>query len=228
MSLSDQTIHIGLVLFPTYQLLDAAGPVDYINNHSKKYVGLLNLPELAAKAPTINWYYIAENLNHVYASSGPGQVPTHTFSRPPAHLDYLIVPGPDPAIRLSYECTRFFQTQFPKLKGLLTVCTGSIALAQTGILDGHKVCSNKWVLRELAKAGSLRKEVTWIGDRRWIVDGKIWSGAGITAGIDLAAEFARAHFDPELVEIVKALSEETPKPDRPDDWAKLLDGIELN
>lgn len=70
--------------------------------------------------------------------------------------------------------------------------------------------------------------MTWIGDRRWIVDGKIWSGAGITAGIDLAAEFARAHFDPELVEIVKALSEETPKPDRPDDWAKLLDGIELN
>jgi transcriptional regulator GlxA family with amidase domain len=74
----------------------------------------------------------------------------------------------------------------------------------------------------------LRKQVKWVGDRRWIVDGKIWSAAGVTAGIDLAAEFARVHFDPEIVELVKAVNEETPRPDRPDDWAHLLDGVDLN
>ncbi|KAF9439841.1 hypothetical protein P691DRAFT_689521, partial [Macrolepiota fuliginosa MF-IS2] len=110
---------------------------------------------------------------------------------------------------------------------LLTVCTGSLALAQTGLLDGHSVCSNKYVLKVLAEAGSLRKEVKWIGDRRWIVDGKIWSAGGITAGLDLAAEFSRIHFDPEIVELAKAISEETPKPDRPDAWAYLLDGVKL-
>ncbi|KXN86036.1 Isonitrile hydratase [Leucoagaricus sp. SymC.cos] len=229
MSLVGQTIHIGLVLFPSFQLLDAAGPVDYLNNHSKAYATVLGLPQaLVDKATTINWYHIAETLEPVHATSGPGLLPTHTFSNPPSHLDYLIAPGPDPSIQLSPSCTSFLQTTFPKLKGLLTVCTGSIALSQTGILDGLQVCSNKWVMKGMAKAGLLRKGVKWVGDRRWIVDGKVWSGAGVTAGIDLAAEFARVHFDPELVEYVKAVSEETPKPDRPDEWAHLLDGVELN
>ncbi|KAJ3560002.1 hypothetical protein NP233_g11114 [Leucocoprinus birnbaumii] len=228
MSLSNQTLHLGLVLFSEFQLLDAVGPVDYLNNHSKGYLKSLNLPELEAKAPVMKWYHIAETLEPVQASSGPALIPTHTFSNPPEHLDYLIVPGPDPTLKFSPACTEFFKTQFPKLKAILTVCTGSIALSQTGLLDGHKVCSNKWVLRRFAQAGLLRKEVTWIGDRRWIIDGKVWSGGGVTAGIDLAAEFARVHFDPEIVEISKELSEETPKPDIPDDWAKLLDGVKLN
>lgn len=68
----------------------------------------------------------------------------------------------------------------------------------------------------------------WVVDRKWIVDRTIWSAAGITAGLDLGAEFARVHFDPEIVELVKAISEETPRPDIPDVWAKLLDGVKLN
>jgi len=112
------------------------------------------------------------------------------------------------------------------------VCTGSLALAQSGVLDGHKVCSNKFVLRELAKAGVLKQEpfknVTWIGDRRWIVDGKIWSAAGVTSGLDLIAEFARVHFDPEIVEMTKEVSEEKPKPATPDDFAYMLEGVDLN
>ncbi|KAJ3574219.1 hypothetical protein NP233_g1913 [Leucocoprinus birnbaumii] len=228
MLLLNQTLHFGLVLFSNFQLLDAAGTVDYLNNHSKDFIKALNMPALEAKAPVMKWYHIAENLEPVQPSSGPALIPTHNFSHPPEHLDYLIVPGPDPAFKFSSACTDFFETQFPKLKAILTICTGSIALSQTGLLDGHKVCSNKWVLRQFAEAGLLREEVTWIGDRRWIVDGKVWSSGGITAGIDLAAEFARVHFDPEIVEIAKEVSEETPKPDVPDDWAKLLDGVKLN
>jgi transcriptional regulator GlxA family with amidase domain len=229
MSLAGQTIHIALILFPNHQLLDAAGPVDYINNHSKTYVSLLQNPNLTEKATTIHWYYIAETLEPIHASSGAAQIPTHTFSNPPPHpLDYLIIPGPDPSIKLSPSTISFFKSQIQTLNGLLTICTGSIAISQTGILDGYKVCSNKWVMKGFAEAGLLRKEVFWVGDRRWIVDGKIWSAAGITAGIDLAAEFARVHFDREVVEAVKALSEETPKPDIPDEWAHLLDGVALN
>lgn len=84
----------------------------------------------------------------------------------------------------------------------------------------------------MVKAGLLKQEpwknVTWIGDRRWIVDGKIWSSAGVTAGIDLVAEFARIHFDPEVVELAKEASEEKPKPDTPDHFAYMLKGIDLN
>jgi len=229
MSLAGKTVHIGVVLFPAYQLLDAAGPIDYINNHSQVFCSFFQKDSLIPKTTDIKWSYIAETLDLVQPSSGPAQQPTHTFSNPPPddQLDYLLVPGANPTRILSPDCIKFFQLTISKIKALLTFCVGSLLLAQTGILDGYQVCSNKYTLREFAKKGILRKEVTWIGDRRWIVDGKIWSCGGITAGIDLAAEFARVHFDQEVVELVKAVSEWEPKPDEPDEWAKLMYGVSL-
>ncbi|EKM75954.1 hypothetical protein AGABI1DRAFT_116048 [Agaricus bisporus var. burnettii JB137-S8] len=229
-SLSGQTIHIGLVLLPNYQLLDAAAPVDYINNHSKAILTYFGAPaDLIARGAEMHWYHIGETLAEpVQATSGPAQIPTHTFKNPPPHLDYIIVPGASTKVPLSPDCVHFLKTYFPKIRALLTVCTGSICIAPTGLLDGHCVCSNKSVLRRLALAHELRKEVSWVGDRRWIVDGKLWTGAGITAGLDLAAEFCRRHFDHDIVEFVKSVSEETPRPDVPDVWAKLTEGLGLS
>ena len=76
--------------------------------------------------------------------------------------------------------------------------------------------------------GILNKKVKWVGDRRWIVDGKVWSSAGITAGIDLSAEFARVHFHPKIVEIAKNVSEYESRPAQPDPFAKILKGIKLD
>jgi transcriptional regulator GlxA family with amidase domain len=228
-SLAGKTIHIGVVLLPSYQLLDAAAPVDYLNTHSKVLLAEFGVPaQLIARAAEMHWYYIAESVDEpVHASSGPAQIPTHSYKNPPPHLDYLIVPGADPAVPLSPDCTNFFRTYVPKLRALMTVCTGSLCIAPTGVLDGYSVCSNKFFLRRLALANELPKGINWVGDRRWIVDGKMWTAGGITAGLDLAAEFARRHFDPDVVELVKEGAEETPKPDVPDEWAKITEGLGL-
>jgi len=223
-----QTLHIGLLLFPSYQWLDAAGPVDYLNNHSQWMMKLLHVPEaILDKAPIIEWYYISSDLTPIRASSGPIQTPSCTYADCP-QLDYLLVPGPDPAAPLPEGCTAFLHEQVPKLKALLTVCTGSLAIAQAGVLDGLHVCSNKFVLKRFAEAGILNKKVKWVGDRRWIVDGKVWSAAGITAGIDLIAEFAKVNFDPRVVELAKLVSEYDSNPAQPDPFAKILEGINLN
>ncbi|KAL9712291.1 hypothetical protein Ac2012v2_003526 [Leucoagaricus gongylophorus] len=229
MSLAGENIHIGVVLFPQYQLLDAAGPIDYINSHSHTFCSFFKKDSLIPKATTIHWSYIAETLDLVQPSSGPAQQPTHTFSNPPPddQLDYLIVPGADPTKTLSPACIKFFQVIKPKVKAMLLVCVASLLLAQTGILDGHRICSNKYTLKEFAGLGMLKKEVAWVGDRRWIIDGNVWSCGGITGGIDLAAEFARMHFHQEMTELVKAISEWTPRPEWPDEWAKLVDGVNL-
>lgn len=115
-----------------------------------------------------------------------------------------------------------------QFKALLTVCTGSLGIAQSGVLDGLSVCSNKITLKGLAGAGILNHRVKCVGDRRWIVDGKVWSAVGITAGVDLAAEFARVHFDPVVVKIVQDCSEYEPKPDQPDPFAAIFDDIPLS
>ncbi|CAA7264113.1 unnamed protein product [Cyclocybe aegerita] len=217
--MSGQKLSFGLLMLPGFQWLDAAGPVDYINNHSQAM--------LQAIGPIITWHYISFDLSPVQATSGPPVNPTATYADCPP-LDYLLVPGPDPNAPLPPGCAEFLKERFEGLKGLLTVCTGTMAVAQTGLLDGYKVCTNKTALKTAHSMGLLNKNVHWVGDRRWIVDRKVWSAAGVTAGIDLGAEFARVNFDPMVVELTKMVVEYKPNPDQPDDFAYILDGIDYN
>ncbi|KAF9475790.1 class I glutamine amidotransferase-like protein [Pholiota conissans] len=228
--MSPQTIHFGLLLLPSYQWLDAAGSADYINLHSQASLKFAKEEEsVVAKAPIIEWHYISHNLEPVQASSGPAGIPTCTYDTCPL-LDYLVIPGPDPTAPLPEGCAAFLQKLMAQesFRALLTICTGSLAIAPSGVLDGLNVCSNKTALRSIALSGQLYKKVKWVGDRRWIVDGMVWSSAGITAGIDLAAEFARVHFDPLIVQLAKDASEYVPNPAQPDPFAYLLDGVDLS
>ena len=66
---------------------------------------------------------------------------------------------------------------------IASVCTGIYALARTGLLDGRRVSTHwRWVrdLRERYPALSVD------GDALFIKDGKFYTAAGVTAGIDLA------------------------------------------
>jgi transcriptional regulator GlxA family with amidase domain len=225
-----KVLNFGVLLIHNYQWLDAAGFIDYLNTHSHNYLKLLNAPtHLLSEVPIMNWHYLSStgDLEDVAASAGPPHRPTTTFAECP-ELDYLVVPGPDVTKPLSEDCIKFVQERYPKLKGLFTICSGSLAIAQTGVLDGVQAASNKWLLGILAKAGLLNRKVKWVGDRRFVVDGKVWTGAGVTAGIDLAAEFARVHFPKEVGEFVQEISEYEPNPAQPDPFARLLEGVKLD
>jgi len=227
--MSPPTLKIGLLLLPGYQWLDAAGSVDYLNNHSQAILKKVKFIPKAVldKAPIMVWHYISSDLTPVDATTGPLQTPSCTYADCPP-LNYLFVPGRNPAIPLPEGCAEFLRERIQTLDALLTVCTGSMVIAQTGILDGLHVCSNKVALKMAVDACTLNKKVKWVGDRRWIVCGKVWSSAGITAGIDLSAEFARVHFDSEVVEYANLVSEYEPNPAQPDPFSKILEGIDLN
>ncbi|KAJ3517010.1 hypothetical protein NLJ89_g766 [Agrocybe chaxingu] len=207
-----QNLSFGLLLLHDFQWL-VAGPVDLINSHSRANVqsigSLRSLQELIEKAPVITWHYIPFGRSPGHAPSTPLQ-PTRTVLRS------TISSFMDP-IR---------QSLF--LQGLLTVCTRSMVVGTTGLLDGYKVCANKFAPRGLHAAGLLNKKVTWVGDRRWIADRKVWSAAGVTTGLDLGADFVRVNFDPKLVEFVKEVVEYKANPAQPDDFAYILDDIDYN
>ncbi len=68
---------------------------------------------------------------------------------------------------------------------ILTVCTGSILLAKTGILEGKRATSNKRVFAWTKSAPG----VNWIHKARWVKDGTIYTSSGVSAGMDMALGF---------------------------------------
>lgn len=89
----------------------------------------------------------------------------------------------------------FLKKVVPTLRYLLTVCTGSALVAQTGLLDNRKATSNKrswsWVIAQ----GPL---VNWVPQARWVVDDPgngavpVWSSSGIAAGMDATFAFVKS------------------------------------
>jgi transcriptional regulator GlxA family with amidase domain len=63
------------------------------------------------------------------------------------------------------------------------VCTGAFVLAEAGVLDGRRATTHWRYARDLqARFPKIRVEE----DRIFIIDGPVWTSAGMTAGIDLA------------------------------------------
>jgi transcriptional regulator GlxA family with amidase domain len=70
-----------------------------------------------------------------------------------------------------------------KVRRLASVCTGAFVLAQCGLLDGCRVTTH-W--RNAAELQREHAAVRVESDSIFIKDGRVWTSAGITAGIDLA------------------------------------------
>jgi transcriptional regulator GlxA family with amidase domain len=64
-----------------------------------------------------------------------------------------------------------------------SVCTGALALAAAGLLDGREATTH-WASCELM--ATQHPDVVVLADRIHVRDGDVWTSAGVTAGIDLA------------------------------------------
>lgn len=71
---------------------------------------------------------------------------------------------------------------------LISVCSGALALAEAGILNGH-VASTHW---SRAPQLAAYPNVHWDLDRIFTIEERLCTSAGITAGIDLALALIRA------------------------------------
>ena len=177
-SLAEQeTLRIGVILFPGFQALDVFGPLDVFNVLSRSHS--LTLALLASTNEPVT-----TKLSQFPNGIGQSILPTHTFESTPS-LDVLIVPGglgtreSTPAVN---EAISYIQEVYPKLKYLITVCTGSGLVARAGILDGKRATTNK---RAWATITQWAPNVQWVAHARWVVDGNIWTSSGVSAGIDV-------------------------------------------
>lgn len=127
-----------VALFDGFQSLDVFGPIDALN-----YLSKTTALELSLLGPT------PDPVSTLH-KPGPGRigqrvVPTHTYADAPADIEVLLVPGGQGTRDAAHTqvVVDFIRERFPRLRYLLTVCTGSALAARAGVLEGREATTNK-------------------------------------------------------------------------------------
>jgi transcriptional regulator GlxA family with amidase domain len=160
---------LGIVIFPGFQLLDAAGPIAAFEIAARYQPGAYETCLLAPEAgPTPS-------------SSGAALVAEALDARP---LDTLMVVGGDGARRGPLrDVVAWLKAASPRARRITSVCSGAWLLAEAGLLDGRRATTHWSGTDEFRRR---YPQVRLEADRIFIRDGETWTSAGITAGIDLA------------------------------------------
>ncbi|KAJ8607383.1 hypothetical protein MRB53_040329 [Persea americana] len=80
------------------------------------------------------------------------------------------------------ELLAFVAAAYPRVKYLITVCTGSRLAAEAGVLSGKRATTNKKCFDEI---NGLYAGIDWVREARWVVDGNAWTSSGVSAGMDV-------------------------------------------
>jgi len=162
---------IGVLIFPDFQLLDAAGPISVFEIAAR----------LANNAPDIR--VVAVTPGQVRSSSGVEMMARGL--KPSGAITTLIVAGGEgsrgPAI--CPKTLAFVRSIARRGVRVASVCSGAYILAEAGLLDGRRATTHWQRTRHFLKA---YPKVKLEPDQIFVRDGNIWSSAGITAGIDLS------------------------------------------
>jgi transcriptional regulator GlxA family with amidase domain len=162
---------IGVLVFPDFQLLDAAGPIS-VFEIAARYAG---------QPPSIK--VIAATPGPVRSTSGVELLARGL--RPSGAITTLIVAGGEgvDGAAKSEPTLAFVRSLARRGIRVASVCSGAGILAEAGLLEGRRATTHWQRTRQFLGA---YPGVKWEPDRIFVRDGNIWSSAGITAGIDLA------------------------------------------
>lgn len=105
--------------------------------------------------------------------------------------DLLLVPGGNGADRAMSDdgLMRWIISAGAKVGRVTSVCSGSLLLARTGLLDGRRATSHWTRLNQLATENP---SVVVDRDSLYVNDGNVWTSAGVTAGIDMSLAIVEA------------------------------------
>ena len=162
---------IAFVVFPGFQIIDAAGPIGAFEIAGRLNPGAYDLSVRAA-IPGV-----------VTSSSGVAMVAEPLGD--PARVDTVMIVGGDGSRQAMADETllAFTRAAGRTARRVGSVCTGAFVLASAGLLEGRRATTHWSRSEDFARRFP---RVKLDPDRIWIRDGEVWTSAGITAGIDLA------------------------------------------
>ena len=99
-------------------------------------------------------------------------------------FDTVIVAGGDSILEQAPDAVlEYLRTSVNTARRTASICSGAFVLAQAGLLEGKRATTHWAYVRQLQdRFAGIHVEA----DRIYVIDGAIWTSAGMTAGIDLA------------------------------------------
>ncbi len=183
-------IRIGLLLFPRMTQLDLTGPF-----------------EVFAKLPDAEVLLLWKTLQPVEAETGLRMLP-HATLRDCPPLDVVCVPG-GPGVNALMEdadVLAWLRARAASARYVSSVCTGSLVLGAAGLLRGKHATSH-WASRDLLSAFGA---IPTAG--RVVRDGNLFTGGGVTAGIDFALTMVAELAGPAVAQAIQLQIEYAPAP----------------
>jgi len=176
---------IGVLVFPGFQLLDAAGPISVFEIAARFAGGPASIKVLALTPGPVR------------SSSGVELLARGL--RPSGAISTLIVAGGE-GVRTAATCQKtlaFVRAIAQRGVRVASVCSGAYILAEADVLDGRRATTHWQRTRHFLGA---YPKIKLEPDRIFVRDGNIWSSAGISAGIDLALALVAEDFGDEIAQ----------------------------
>jgi transcriptional regulator GlxA family with amidase domain len=183
-------VKIAYVLYPDFTALDLVGPY-----------------EIISRWPDADVHFLASSLEPVRCDCGLTVVPTDTPESLP-DPELIVVPGSgNPLPVLDDEgLIGWLRAAAPGCEWTASVCTGAGLYAAAGLLEGKRTTTH-WAFRDNLRAMG----VEVVGDRV-VWEGNHISGAGVSAGIDMALALTDRVHGRELAESLQLAIEYDPQP----------------
>lgn len=159
---------IAIVVFPGFQLLDAAGPVAVFEMAERFRPDSYAIEVLAPEGGVVR------SSSGVCLAAGPLE---------PRRFDSVIVAGGNLGQVEQHQERVMAWLRGDAWRRAAGVCSGAFFLAHAGLLDGRRATTH-WAAAERFR--QLYPRVRLDAERMFVRDGDLWTSAGISAGIDLA------------------------------------------
>jgi putative intracellular protease/amidase len=184
-------MRIVVPLFEGFTALDAVGPY-----------------EVLSRLPGVRLTFAAAETGPVRSDTGMLAITADARLVDVDNCDVLVVPGGPGTRRLMHdpELTSWIRRVHETTQWTTSVCTGSLLLGGAGLLEGLDATTH-WSAVDLLESFGARY-VT----ERVVVRGKVVTGAGVSAGIDMALSLAELIAGDDLARAIQLAIEYDPQP----------------
>jgi transcriptional regulator GlxA family with amidase domain len=187
----DGDMKIALLIFDKLTALDAIGPY-----------------EVLSRLPESELHFVAKEAGSKRTDTGRLGISADLSLDQITDPDILLVPGGEGNRPLMEddEVLDWLRAADEHTKWTTSVCTGSLVLGAAGLLEGKRATSH-WAYRdELSQYGA--EPVA----ERYVVDGKVVTAAGGSAGIDMALHLTALEYGEDLARGIQLGIEYDPQP----------------